>query len=141
MTKTQNYQLNQWDAGDRVLREDFNADNQNTEKALDALQNAMPKIYFGSYKGTGKYGSENPNKLTFPFQPKLVLISNSQAMGSRKNVVGWFYGYTQGASDNDSNTSSVFLTWHGSSLSWYSTDSDQQQINQIGVTYYYCAIG
>ena len=39
MKKTENYQLNQWDAGDRVLRTDFNGDNEKIETALTALQN------------------------------------------------------------------------------------------------------
>ena len=34
MNYTENYQLNQWDAGDRVLREDFNADNAKIDAAL-----------------------------------------------------------------------------------------------------------
>ena len=32
---TKNYQLNQWDAADRVLREDFNRDNQKIDTALE----------------------------------------------------------------------------------------------------------
>ena len=38
MTKTQNYQLNQWDAADRVRREDFNSDNQKIDEAIAALE-------------------------------------------------------------------------------------------------------
>lgn len=37
MKKTDNYQLSQWDPTDRILREDFNADNLNVEKALAGL--------------------------------------------------------------------------------------------------------
>ena len=37
MEKTSQYQLNQWDAGDRILREDFNRDNANVEAGLVAL--------------------------------------------------------------------------------------------------------
>lgn len=37
MTKTEHYQLNQWDASDRVLREDFNADNAKIDAALEAF--------------------------------------------------------------------------------------------------------
>jgi hypothetical protein len=33
LKKTQNYQLNQWDATDRILREDFNADNAKIDAA------------------------------------------------------------------------------------------------------------
>ena len=35
MKYTKNYQLNQWDAADRVLREDFNRDNQKIDTALE----------------------------------------------------------------------------------------------------------
>ena len=43
---TKNYQLNQWDAADRVLREDFNEDNRKIEEALTeaASQSNFEKI-------------------------------------------------------------------------------------------------
>ncbi len=34
MKYTEHYQLNQWDAADRVLREDFNRDNAAVDAAL-----------------------------------------------------------------------------------------------------------
>ena len=34
MTKTTNYQLNQWERTDRIMMDDFNADNQKLEAAL-----------------------------------------------------------------------------------------------------------
>ena len=37
MNYTQNYQLNQWEASDRVLREDFNRDNRKIDAALTAV--------------------------------------------------------------------------------------------------------
>ena len=39
LKKTQNYQLNQWDATDRILREDFNADNAKIDAALAEAKN------------------------------------------------------------------------------------------------------
>jgi hypothetical protein len=39
LKKTQNYQLNQWDASDRILREDFNADNAKIDAALAEAKN------------------------------------------------------------------------------------------------------
>ena len=133
--------LNQWAATDPVLREDFNADNQKIEAAMKAIQEDIPNIYLGEYTGTGTYGEQAPNTLTFPFVPKLVLISNYQAAGSRKNVVGWFYGYTAGAIDNDVNTATVTLTWSGKTLTWYSSSSASYQLNQNNITYRYCVIG
>ena len=35
---TPNYQLNQWAAGDQVLREDFNADNEKVDAAIQAVE-------------------------------------------------------------------------------------------------------
>lgn len=37
MNYTEVYQLNQWEASDRILREDFNRDNANTEAGLLAI--------------------------------------------------------------------------------------------------------
>ena len=37
MNATPNYQLNQWEAEDRVLRTDFNADNAKIDAALKAI--------------------------------------------------------------------------------------------------------
>ena len=38
MRKTANYQLNQWDPGDRILREEFNADNARIDAAIAAVK-------------------------------------------------------------------------------------------------------
>ena len=38
MNSTANYSLNQWDASDRIMREDFNADNAKIDAALKSLQ-------------------------------------------------------------------------------------------------------
>ena len=41
MTKTQHYQLNQWDPEDRILRVDFNSDNAAIDAALKANADAV----------------------------------------------------------------------------------------------------
>lgn len=43
MKKTQTYQLNQWDGDDRILREDFNADNAKIDAALNAEEQARKR--------------------------------------------------------------------------------------------------
>ena len=43
MKYTEHYQLNQWDAADRVLREDFNRDNEKIDAAITALRSACPR--------------------------------------------------------------------------------------------------
>ena len=39
MNYTENYQLNQWESADRVLRTDFNEDNQTVDAAIKAAEN------------------------------------------------------------------------------------------------------
>ena len=41
MTKTTNYQLNQWAKSDRVMMDDFNADNATLDAALKANADAI----------------------------------------------------------------------------------------------------
>lgn len=38
MRKTEHFQLNQWDPGDRILRENFNADNERIDSAIAAAE-------------------------------------------------------------------------------------------------------
>ena len=64
--QTTNYQLNQWEPTDQVLRTDFNADNAKIEAALVALSAASAgygncQIETGSYVGAG----DTSNSLTF----------------------------------------------------------------------------
>ena len=42
---TKNYQLNQWDAADRVLRTDFNADNQKLDAAIAEAKATCPYVH------------------------------------------------------------------------------------------------
>ena len=44
MNYTKNYQLNQWEASDRVLREDFNSDNRKIDAAIAACRARDPQL-------------------------------------------------------------------------------------------------
>lgn len=147
MQHTTNYNLNQWDADDRVTREDCNADNAKIDAALKTVANAAAagaKIATGSYVGTGAYGSGNKNSLTFSFQPKLVVIGRANAMSAADTMI-MVRGQGQ-VSNCGSNGGGnyCFATWSGNSVSWYATDSNNgssYQMNISGFTYYYIAIG
>ena len=78
MQHTQNYQLSRWEKDDRIMMEDFNADNARIDAALAAKADAEDvtalgetvaavaaalgaagkntRITWGSYNGTGTYG-------------------------------------------------------------------------------------
>lgn len=83
MGQTTNYQFSWWDGTDRILMEDFNADNAKVDAALKAEAEARQaagaaeaaaraartgncQIYTTSYVGTGKWGTGGPNSVTFP---------------------------------------------------------------------------
>ena len=69
MNYTENYQLNQWEETDRVLMEDFNADNQKIEEALGTI----PQIIVGSYTDN----DELSRTIDLGITPKMVLVVRS----------------------------------------------------------------
>ena len=75
MTKTTNYQLNQWDATDRVLREDFNSDN----RKIDAALGEMPHFVIGTYTGDGA----ETRTIPLDFTPKALYVVASDGMAFR----------------------------------------------------------
>lgn len=98
---------------------------------------AMPKIEVGSYVGTGDYGEENPNTLTFGFQPKIVFVG--------RGIVGTYiwgdslgFRYEAGQSGSTSTVSTS-----GNTVTWYADDTNanaSRQFNSEGHTYYYVAL-
>ena len=102
---------------------------------LDVLGSA--RIATGSYAGTGTHGSANKNSLSFGFQPKLVAISGGDSFtkGSLAVRGGNFVIFSGTASRV------ITSTWEGNTVSWYSTESADQQNNITDVTYHYVAIG
>ena len=102
MTKTTNYNLNQWEAEDVVRREDFNADNAAIDAALKTVADAAAgggncQIYYMSRLGTGSTGAITIN---VPVGKPIVLF-----------VTHW-------------NNSYSMLAWRGvSSARYYTTPS------------------
>ena len=137
MQKTTNYQLNQWAKSDRILMDDFNADNQK----IDAALAGMPKMTLGTYIGNGTKGQSHPTSLTLPFTPQFLavfpptggcrLLCPCGASGSNTSPNGHSYG-------------NVNVVWNGCTVSWYTTDSGADadyQMNRINAQYIYWAVG
>jgi len=73
MQHTTNYNLNQWEDGDVVRREDFNADNAAIDAALKSVSDAAAgaaRLYIGTYTGNGT----TSRFYRLGFQPKAVLV-------------------------------------------------------------------
>ena len=101
---TTNYQLNQWEAADQVLRTDFNQDNQKIDAALAGLaakntelEGAVAAAVAGAgncqmelftYTGTGAYGTENPTRVQFSHLPEFFLIGGGRALMMGRGEIG-----------------------------------------------------
>ena len=116
-------------------------------KTLDEVTAFPCQVYTGSYVGTGTYGQSNPNTLTFPFEPKMVVVSaNTQLFGASVPLAIFLNGVTSSLtlSQSNGNMDSAIVTWKGNVVSWYpegSSPNAAQQLNSSGTTYYYISIG
>lgn len=118
------------------------------------------QIACGSYIGTGSGGSSQgaPMVLTFPFSPKLVLVSTESGFSestTSTNAISYcipaiaIRGQKTGFLRMVSNgyTYITTLEWGEKSLSWYNATSTggsgrvDLALNASGTTYYYVAIG
>ena len=156
--QTANYQLNQWEPTDQVLRTDFNADNAKLDAALlnkaeaaelesvsgsisvlsaavaehtAALERAGNcQIHYTTYAGTGTYGATNRTTIAFPKRVLLAVVADSGG-GSVLAIRGMGTGYRR-----EHSASYVNLSWGVQSLSMWHPDSAEGQMNRAGVTYY-----
>lgn len=143
---TKNYGLSQWEKSDRVLMEDFNADNAKIDAALKAEADARTaadaahelvlsklrncQIYISSYVGDGSFGPDNPKELTLPGVPALLLIFGNNA----------FFHYIPLKDEHacvlwDNARWFLTVTWDGSTAIWYGRNNDNESMNQEGATY------
>ena len=145
MNTTTNFQLCQWDPEDRILRTDFNADNVKIDAALGELAASAAaagncKIEYGSYTGTGGYGSGSPTRLTFSERPLLVaVLPADRSLGTTMCRILMVQGATHAYSFQEYSNSCLNVTWSGSQVSWYSA-SDDYQFNRSGVTFFYVGL-
>ena len=146
MTKTTNYQLNQWAKSDRIMLEDFNADNLKVDSALAALGEAIaaaPKIAVGSYTGSGSCGASSPRTLTFAFQPKLVIVVENSwdyLKAGTALISGQSLSAGIGGGTNSGACLGLTVSWSGNSVTWYGP-SAEKQLDVENCEYFYCAVG
>lgn len=116
----------------------------------------IAKIETGAYVGTGTYGEEHPNRLTFSIEPKIVIVyCDRYHAGVSDEIFGnvaFGYGrqvFYKGASifetEKDGSDGTSYYTEYvlnGNVLEWYYEYNDAlHQMNSTGVTYHYIAIG
>ena len=105
------------------------------------------RVQVVSYVGTGTYGENNPNSLTFDFVPKMVIISTAQNMTFAFFNTGILSGNFANKtvfsvlSASITNRSYVSAKKDGKTISWYSTSSPDSHFNVSGAKYNAIAIG
>ena len=137
--QTPNYKLSQWERADKVQMEDFNADNAKVDAALTSAAEAHAaltaevskrgncQIWATTYTGTGVYGKEPPNPLTFPRPPLLVMIFYK---GDTPPIMIAPRGTPRVCPfRNGHNFSSTYVTWSGNNMSWWSDVNSYNQMN------------
>ena len=107
------------------------------------------KIATGSYVGTGKYGPDNPNSLTFDGNPQMVVVSIVSELGCAGAYPDYFDGWSEGNfmwvkgatySGGYSGKIDILETEHGISWNTASNQDASKQCNESGKTYRYFAI-
>jgi hypothetical protein len=137
---TPHYNLNQWERDDRILMEDFNADNAKIDTALAGLEETAMRhtselarkgnceVALYTYKGTGTYGRDIPTVITFPEGTFLLCIIAGTAL----------YPLLPGTASLDWHESNVghfpaYMTWTKDDMSIWSERRASYQFN--GGTY------
>ena len=109
--------------------------NSGVNNAITSALSGVARIETGSYVGTGTYGSDHPNSLTFDFVPKIVMIR----CDGDTNIFDAIYGMRQVVTDLSTGYYDT-VKWSKKTLSWYSNDGPSYQMNDSGDEYYVIAI-
>lgn len=149
MKHTEHYQLSQFESDDRIMKEDFNADNAKIDAALAGMGNC--RIATGSYTGDGQCGTDKPVTLTFPFSPQMVVImTNGANFIFREDIAHWAIlvrgvtSFRARYSTSNINGTSYAVEWGENTVSWHAAGNSscaEGQLNISGRVYYYVAIG
>ena len=143
--KTANYHLNQWEPEDKVLREEFNADNLAIENALtalaaaDAAESAARQSLSSSigrkgncsvgtfaYTGTGT----STTTISFPRVPLAFIVNG---------YVGTLFGWGSRNVAYLASGSRGTVSWSGATFQFTTTYSPEAQLNAKNETYYVTA--
>lgn len=122
-----------------------------TADGADAYANNKATSQTGLYTGTGTYGVDNPNSLTFDFNPKMVIVYEND--GSEKTEMaiplmmirsGWYTPVIARYSSSGAKSNCVYYEFGDKTVTWYlkcgSSNAVAQQ-NNSGRSYVWIAIG
>ncbi len=156
MTKTQNYNLNQWEASDPICRADFNDSNAAIERALTAQQadidtraartelNAVTdrvtelegkEYVIGSYTGDGLELVDGGQYIELGFRPRFLIITKgwtTYAFNAASTLVATEH-------PNDGLTDYYSFEDSGFTVGLCSTKSSALRVNELDRVYAFLA--
>ena len=157
--QTSNYGLSQWEATDKVLREEFNQDNAKIdaalaqekaarEEAVAAVAATVLKVATGTYTGDGAAS----RTITLSFTPKAVLLCTISGVMYVSSGSGYVYGglaleghpVLKATSDGATVTNHTALEIVNNGFRAYCTQLTEYsaiRCNYNGSIYHYIAVG
>ena len=122
--------------------------NEKFQECIQAAIDGGIQIESGRYMGTGKYGANNPNILTFNFVPYFVAVlgNNNSLAGVTRQVImvrsaNRAHTIASGYSQSYGHSADIVVNWNENSVEWYSTSNAVYQQNYSNHYNYYIAIG
>ena len=143
-----NVNMKQWNGTsfDNVLPLAYNAKQlggQSLAEVKQWVQDNGLLLYTGSYRGTGTYGASNPTSITFPFEPIIWFTPEKQY----NNIINYgivvlsMFGEDYKPITFPNMVNATKIKKDGNTISWYSDEHPDSQLNTINALYYYAAIG
>ena len=125
--------------------------------AIKTMFDGRVRIAHGTYLGTGVYGVNNKNSLTFPFAPEVLILYRAGNIGivsGSKDYAEGFYAIlpkqttafvTVAYGGEYYNKETIYISFSGQTVTWYMdysySNNAGAQFNASGTTYGYIAIG
>ena len=135
MQHTTNYNLNKFEAADRVTRDGFNQNADRIDAAIKAASDAASRVHFGTYIGDGTAN----RTISLGYTPQAVAIWNrfgQQYSRSTNTFHGGFCGTNAPCADG-----SKIICQVVSGGFQVSTDvSRSMYVNNTNETYYYLVL-
>ena len=142
-----------------IVRNQGGIDDLNAlAQQLSAAVGGAARVEVGSYVGTGTYGSDSPNSLSFENNIQIILLFTRTSVKPSYGSQGYAYPLSDifiypveyGGKGDVSTAFKGYclpLSWEADKVSWYAKDlgSDSyadagKQYNSTGAVYYYIAI-
>ena len=139
MNTTTNYNLPQWEDSDRVTRESVNGAMSSIDAALAAAGGGNCKIVYGTYTGTGEYGTNHEIRLTFDAKPVFIAVRQYCDNTASDPILLGVRGSPRAIPFKTSNDL-VWLGWFDRAVRWYHDTNAEYMLNKGGETYAYVVL-